>query len=71
MKMSRAVKEVIDMSTYFDAVLTQDMLPLYNGTPEEVRTWLEKNTTFESIIVCDGRTLECMSPSVYLEREVK
>ena len=51
---------------YFDAVLNNDMEPLFNGTPAEVKDWLEKNETDISILVCLGETMRVVSVPEYL-----
>mgnify|MGYP001085184536 CR=1 FL=1 len=56
------------MTTYFDAVLTDDMKPLCNGSPEEVLEWLEARPQFhDEIQVCIGRTMKFVTVQEYLE----
>lgn len=57
-----------DMTTYFDAVLDDRMMPLVNGTQEEVLAWLEARPQFESQIqVCIGKTMQLVTVQEYLE----
>lgn len=59
---------------YFDAVMTEAMDVIFNGTPKEVNAWLKENGWLKPdskqppIQVCIGRTLEMVSPSEYLSR---
>lgn len=48
---------------YFDAVLNTDMLPIYNGTPEQTKKWLEENPVEDehAYQVCIGKTLQLVS----------
>lgn len=61
-----------DMTTYFDAVLDDDMKPLVNGTPEEVLAWLEERINLmplqEQVRVCIGRTMQMVTVEEYLEQ---
>jgi len=58
-----------DMTTYFDAVLDDDMKPLCNGSQEEVLAWLEERTQFHSQLqVCIGRTMRFVSVEEYLRQ---
>jgi len=58
---------------YFDAVLTDDLEPIFNGTREEVHAWLDRDEDETSrdtnLQVCDGRTLKIMSVDEYLARK--
>lgn len=53
---------------YFDAVLSKNMKPLFNGSPEDTKQWLKDNETRSSDLVCKGDTLELMTVEEYLER---
>lgn len=53
---------------YFDAVLDENMQPLFNGTPEETKEWLEKNETNNSIRVCIGESLALVTVQEYMRR---
>ena len=54
------------MGMYFDAVLDPDMRPLFNGTPEETREWLEKKSENSSLMICVGKTMRMLTPTEYL-----
>lgn len=54
---------------YFDVVLHEDMRPVFNGTREETVAWLNANRhdpDFSKLQVVDGRTLNFMSTTEYL-----
>lgn len=54
---------------YFDAVLNEDYKPIFNGSPNEVKQWLEDNKNDEEVqksVVCLGRTLTYTSVDNYL-----
>lgn len=53
---------------YFDAVLDKDMAPLFNGTPEETKKWLETNETDNSVRVCIGTSMALVTVPEYLRR---
>lgn len=53
--------------TYFDAVLDKDMIPVFNGTPAETKTWIDENNTDESMTVCVGVSLAMMTVKDYRE----
>lgn len=56
---------------YFDAVLDENMRPLFNGTPEETKEWLEKNEpvkTDNSVRVCIGTSLVIVTVPEYMRR---
>lgn len=58
--------------TYFDAVLTRDYIPVFNGTREETKEYLKNHTAFnfhENHQVCVGETLEVMPVVQYLSRK--
>lgn len=56
------------MGTYLDAVLTEDgLLPLANGTADEIKDWLRHNPEkHDSVVVCPGRTLQFLTVEQYL-----
>ena len=58
---------------YFDAVLNRAYEPLFNGTPEETRSYLQRNEndveSQDERLVAIGRTLEVVSVSEYLARK--
>ena len=66
--LSRRCEEVNDL--YFDAVLNDDMEPVFDGTPEEVKAWLEANETEFSTQVCIGSTMKLVSVPEYLGLQV-
>jgi deoxycytidine triphosphate deaminase len=54
---------------YFDAVLNDEtMSPVYNGTPDETKEWLEKYARLflAPLNVCVGRTLDIVTVPEYL-----
>ena len=53
---------------YFDAVVTESMEVLFNGTPEETVEWLRENPTDEKTRVVPGKTLRVLTVSEYLEK---
>lgn len=58
-----------DMTTYFDAVLDEDLKPLCNGTPEEVLAWLEsRQEYYDELQVCIGRTMQFVTVEEYLKQ---
>lgn len=59
--------------TYFDAVLDDDFAPIFNGTPDETREFLEKHGDDENVKsarVCPGKTLQTMTVPEYLALSV-
>lgn len=53
--------------TYFDAVLNERYIPVFNGTPEHTRNWLLKHVeVHETHDVCYGKTLRVVSVKTYL-----
>lgn len=54
------------MSIYFDAVLTSNMMPIFNGTPEQTVEWLKKNPDASNLTVCIGKTLQIVTVAKYL-----
>lgn len=58
--------------TYFDAVLSKNMAPVFNGTPAEVAAWLKKrrdahsHAEVDTLIVCEGKSMKLVKPSDYL-----
>lgn len=56
---------------YFDAVLDDNMAPLFNGTAEATREWLLSNpdtATDRTVAVCIGKTMRTVSVSEYLRQ---
>lgn len=53
---------------YFDAVLDENMQPLFNGTPEETKAWLENNETDNSVRVCIGESMVLVTVPEYMRR---
>ena len=59
--------------TYFDAVLDENMVPVFNGTTDETVDWLVshehedavRNNDYE---VIHGETMRTFSPEAYLAR---
>jgi hypothetical protein len=51
---------------YFDAVLDENRMPVFNGTPDETREFLRTNENNDGLRVCAGRTLKIMSVEDYL-----
>jgi hypothetical protein len=55
---------------YFDAVLVEGYKPIFNGTPEETKKWLETHkddVDVQKAEVCLGRTLTYTSIENYLK----
>jgi hypothetical protein len=52
---------------YYDAVLDDDMMPLFNGTEDETVDWLLKNEQ-KDLQVAVGRTNEIIPAEEYMER---
>ena len=54
---------------YFDAVLDFNMKPLFNGTPEETKEWLKKQTPEfqDTVRVCVGYSMQMVTVSEYLK----
>lgn len=58
-----------DIGTYFDVVLGINNEPIFNGTPDEVKAFLEANKDdpwFDRLQVCLGTTLTMTSTENYL-----
>jgi len=55
--------------TYFDAVLDENMQPLFNGTPEATKEWLRNRTESENnnVQVSPGHQLRLMTVEDYLK----
>jgi hypothetical protein len=56
---------------YFDVVLTEDMQPVFNDTPEEVCEWLRTHTIDverDNLEVCEGETMRMYTVSEYLTK---
>jgi len=53
---------------YLDAVLTDRMHPLFNGTPEETVKWLEEHNAVDTpgLQVCRGIDMVTVSVEAYL-----
>lgn len=52
---------------YFDAVLDDQLQPIFNGTPAEVRAWLKKNEGDPNIYrVCPGKSMRLLTVKQYL-----
>lgn len=53
---------------YFDAVLDANMRPLFNGTTQETKEWLGRNSADARIdSVCIGKTMQVVSVREYFE----
>ena len=57
---------MIEGRTYFDAVLDENMQPVFNGTPEETQAWLLANSWAIELSVCIGRTMQVVSAKDYV-----
>ena len=54
---------------YLDAVVDVMLDSIFNGTQEEVLSWLEQHMIFAPVVqVCVGRTLEILSVDEYIKR---
>ena len=51
---------------YFDAVLDKNLRPIFNGTPEETKRWLETHPVDKETRVCYGQTMETVTVKQYL-----
>lgn len=52
---------------YFDAVLDKNMQPIFNGTPQETREWLQLNISDNRIdSICIGKTMQLVTIKEYL-----
>jgi len=51
---------------YFDAVLDDDMVPLFNGTPEETLRWLRQNPDVHVMGVCVGSSMVVVNTDEYI-----
>jgi hypothetical protein len=58
----------VNGEVYFDAVLDYDMQPIFNGTPEKTREFLETKVLSLDHMVCVGKTMELLTIPQYLER---
>jgi hypothetical protein len=54
--------------TYFDAVLNEAMIPLFNGTTTETKEWLRGREIDASWRVCYGPTMQLIDVFDYLDR---
>jgi hypothetical protein len=52
---------------YFDAVIDSEMTPVFNGTPQEVRAWLDTAPDTLKYNVCIGADLRIVSVEEYLK----
>jgi hypothetical protein len=56
------------MGAYYDAVVTERLNPIFNGTPDETREWIfltgKKN---EDLYVVVGRTMDIVPIKTYIE----
>lgn len=50
---------------YFDAVLNDLMMPVFNGTPKETKEWLKENFRHD-YWVCIGETMKTVRVQDYL-----
>jgi hypothetical protein len=57
---------MIEGRTYFDAVLDENMQPVFNGTPEQTQEWLKCNAWAIKLSVCIGRTMQMVSAKDYV-----
>lgn len=51
---------------YFDAVLNDLQMPLFNGTPEETKKWIEDNKPPWNLRVVVGETQEVLTVHEYM-----
>jgi len=54
---------------YLDAVVDKDYMPVFNGTPEETRSWLAENKLDTTHRVVVGTTLLTFSIEEYMSQE--
>lgn len=54
--------------TYFDAVLDENMVPQFNGTPTETKNWLRQQEIHQTTSwqVCLGKTMQMQTIPQYL-----
>ena len=56
------------MSTYYDAVLDNNMQPVFNGTPQETREWLlQRPDEHKDWQICPGYRMRLMTVQDYLD----
>lgn len=64
-------KDALMAGRTFDCVLDSQMHPVYNGTPEQVRKWVELNLYWlkdaPTFTVCPGATMRIVDIQKYLE----
>lgn len=53
---------------YLDAVLDENLKPIFNGTPEETKEWLKENETDNSVRVCIGTSMAIVTVPEYMRR---
>lgn len=53
---------------YFDAVLTDNVIPIFNGTTEETVKWLQEHPEHSDKRVCVGKTMHIYLVPEYLEQ---
>lgn len=51
---------------FFDAVITKDAQPVFNGTPDQTREWLQTTPEVDELFVCVGVSLQVVPVSEYL-----
>lgn len=56
---------------FLDAVLDENIKPVFNAQPHEVVQWLKDNPVPDDYQVCVGKTLEFLSVRAYLDRDEK
>lgn len=54
---------------YFDCVLDKNMVPKFNGNPDETRAWLQANDTELTDRVCYGKTMKRVTVAEYLAKK--
>lgn len=57
-----------EKETFFDAVLDDAMMPVFNGTPEETLDWLKANPDAQSLRVCPGQSLRVIPAKEYMAK---
>lgn len=54
---------------FFDAVLDEEMRPIFNGTPAQTYPWVLEHLIFApDLKVCVGRTLKIVSFEEYIQK---
>lgn len=54
---------------FFDAVVTKNLEPVFNGTPEQTREWLETTPEVDHLYVCVGISLAVVPVAKYLSKQ--